>query len=988
MVKKINIIYLILFCLLFVFESGKAFGNAADELKQADTYCKNGNYSQAEKSYQNIVTNYPNTDYALNAQVGLAKLHLRRGDKASADSVIKKLLSDFSDHSALPRVINEIACQCRNFKMYSKAIELYKYSLSRWPGGEYDLESQKLIAKASIEAGDLVAADRAVAKLFSDYSSSPGLAEAIEELAHKYRSSEIKRYDKVIELYQHIIVQWPNSEDALAAQKLIATANIEAGDMAAADRAVAKLFSDYSSNPGLAEAIYEIGRKYRSSEIKRYSKAIELYKHSLGRWPNGEYALESQKLIAKTSIEAGDLAAADKAVAKLLSDYLLNPGLAEAIEELARKYRSSEIKRYDKADELERKYRSSESKRYDKAIEHYQHIIAQCPNSEDALAAQTLIAKACFEAGDLAAADRAVAKLLSDYSSNHGLAKAIDEIAYEYRSSKVKRHSTAIELYKYSLSRWPNGEYALKSQKLVAKASIEAGDLVAADKAVAKLLSDYSLNPGLAEAIDELARKYHSREIKRYDKAIELYQHIIVQCPNSKYAFAALKFIAKLNLERGDATGADTAIEKLKTDYVNHSRLAESILEFAITACSRTVGRYSKAIELFQYICDTWPGSPYALRANNGLMWAQSDLIKSYIAADDDKNAQTVIKKLSNDFSTHPDLPKVVRNIATGYCDKGKYDKAVGLYLYFFETSPEIRGKYTDSEELVRPLCDIADRYFDRKEYDNANGLNEYIVSKFPKNTYALRAQKNLVKSYITTGDEAKADTAAKKLSTDFINFPGQWPAIKRVVGIYRDQAKYDKAIGLCQYLSETYPEDTDKINWRKTLAILNIDMGKDDQVQKMLEQILTDFNDSPQLPKAVFDIGEEYYKKALKSGNTVAKNYFTNALIVWKKIIDGMQASANRLATVHFVSAACYEKLGDYAKAAEHYEKVVETRRDHDFAWKAQFMVGRCYEKLGKTGDISKLRANSKTTTAYRELLEKYPDCKAANAARIWLSK
>ena len=50
--------------------------------------------------------------------------------------------------------------------------------------------------------------------------------------------------------------------------------------------------------------------------------------------------------------------------------------------------------------------------------------------------------------------------------------------------------------------------------------------------------------------------------------------------------------------------------------------------------------------------------------------------------------------------------------------------------------------------------------------------------------------------------------------------------------------------------------------------------------------------------------------------------------------------------------------------------------------------MAGRYYQKLGQTSAMSKLKAKSKATIAYRELLAKYPDCKAAKVVRIWLSK
>jgi len=540
-----------------------------------------------------------------------------------------------------------------------------------------------------------------------------------------------------------------------------------------------------------------------------------------------------------------------------------------------------------------------------------------------------------------------------------------------------REYSKARGSYQSIVAAHPGTDYALKAQAGIAKVNIAVNKPSEADAAISKLIADYAENPILPITVYYIASTY--QEFKNGKKAHELFTYVFEHWPGSDGAMKVQRNTALKYLHLNQKEKADEAISKLLNDYAEIAILPKSILTVA-NRCREN--RPNKAIELFQYICDTWPGTFHALRA-------QTELINSYIAADDDKNAETVIRKLSNDFSIHPDLPEVVRIIANVYCDKGEYHKAMGLYQYFCETSPELRGKFTDSGELVRALCDIADRYLkNKKDYDNANKLNEYIVSNFPKSTYALRAQKNLIKSYIKTKDEANADKAVRKLANDFINFPGQWNAIRRVVDMYRDQGRHDKAVGLCQYLIETYPNDTDRINWRKMVAILHINMNEDDKVTKMLGQIIIDFNDSPQLPKAVFQIGEEYYEKALKKGNTGANNCFSKALMVWAKIIEGMPASAERRAIVYFYSAVCYEKLGDYARAGEHYEKVSETCPSYGFAWNAQFMVARCYEKLQETGGISKAAAQKKIKAAYEQLLAKYPDCKAAGVASRWLSK
>jgi TolA-binding protein len=83
-----------------------------------------------------------------------------------------------------------------------------------------------------------------------------------------------------------------------------------------------------------------------------------------------------------------------------------------------------------------------------------------------------------------------------------------------------------------------------------------------------------------------------------------------------------------------------------------------------------------------------------------------------------------------------------------------------------------------------------------------------------------------------------------------------------------------------------------------------------------------------------------------------------------------------------------CYDKLSEYEKSIEFYSKVVNDYPDYDRAWYALFMVGRNYERLQKAGAVSKTQAEQQIKAAYKQLLEKYPDCETANIASRWLSK
>jgi TolA-binding protein len=82
-----------------------------------------------------------------------------------------------------------------------------------------------------------------------------------------------------------------------------------------------------------------------------------------------------------------------------------------------------------------------------------------------------------------------------------------------------------------------------------------------------------------------------------------------------------------------------------------------------------------------------------------------------------------------------------------------------------------------------------------------------------------------------------------------------------------------------------------------------------------------------------------------------------------------------------------CYFELGKHEDSIRHFQKIVDNYPQHEYAWHAQFTIGRCYEEMEKTGVIDKSAAQAKINAAYERLLEKYPECPAAEYAFSWLT-
>ena len=202
----------------------------------------------------------------------------------------------------------------------------------------------------------------------------------------------------------------------------------------------------------------------------------------------------------------------------------------------------------------------------------------------------------------------------------------------------------------------------------------------------------------------------------------------------------------------------------------------------------------------------------------------------------------------------------------------------------------------------------------------------------------------------------------------------------------------YQRARQLYQRTVETYPDSNDVIVMKSRVEKIRADikLGDDPNVPADVNELIADYNEHPRLPWAVFVIGEEYYNEAFRLKeddlDTEAKENFRKAIALWERIITDLPPSPITPQAC-YLSATCLRGLGEYEKAIEYYQNILDDWPDYENAWSARFLIGFSYEKFGKTGAIPRSVAIAATRGAYERVLQDYPACPAANAARNWLN-
>jgi len=352
--------------------------------------------------------------------------------------------------------------------------------------------------------------------------------------------------------------------------------------------------------------------------------------------------------------------------------------------------------------------------------------------------------------------------------------------------------------------------------------------------------------------------------------------------------------------------------------------------------------QYEQAEVIYQQIVTDYSVTDYAFQA-------QKNLAILYVAWDKQPQAEAALQKLLADFSKH--------------------------------------------EGIAQAVHDIAYQHRLSRKNEKANQLDQHVIDNWPESDYAVLAQMDMAKYYVDQGDVA-AEAAVDKLLADFPDSPFMARAVHDVAQHYSLSGKYQKANELYQHVIDHWPKAEhailSQIGIAETNVLSLIESGNDTAIEATLDSLIADFNDNPGLPETVFVIGEKYYNKAFrydKEGlDTKARDSFTKAIVVWGKIITELPESIATAWAYNF-GADCYRRLGQHKKAIEYYQKVVDDWPDYEHASYALFSIGHIYEDLKKSGAMSKSEADSKTRTVFQQLLEKYPACKAAKAAELWLS-
>jgi len=258
-------------------------------------YYEQGDYNTAIATFQQLITDFPDSEYADDAQYYIAWSYYNLTSYEQAISEFEKIKNNYPNSEFIDDSQYYIAyCNEKKLGFYVKALLQYYNFLDNYPESEYADDAQLGIGDCCYAMKQYSSAIEGYQKVIDNYLQSPLLALAQYSIAHSYR--RMAKYDKAIDEFEKVIDYYPESEYAAPAQYYIGYSYYEFQDYNQAILEFQKSINNYPNStwPNDQERLvapcaqYYIGWCYE--KIENWNNAIIAYEKVINDYPDSTWS--------------------------------------------------------------------------------------------------------------------------------------------------------------------------------------------------------------------------------------------------------------------------------------------------------------------------------------------------------------------------------------------------------------------------------------------------------------------------------------------------------------------------------------------------------------------------------------------------------------------------------------------------------------------------------------------------------------------------
>jgi len=258
-------------------------------------YYDQGDYNTAITNFQQLITDFPDSEYADDAQYYIAWSYYNLASYEQAILEFEKIKNNYPNSEFIDDSQYYIAC-CNEKKLYYyvKALLQYYNFLDNYPDSEFADDAQLGIGDCCYAMKQYVSAIEGYQKVIDNYPQSPLLALAQYSIGQSYR--KMAKYDKAIDAFEKVIDSYPDSDYSAPAQYYIAYSYYEYQNYNQSILEFQKVINNYSNStwPNDQERLiapcaqYYIGWCYE--KLEQWSLAIIAYQKVIDNYPDSTWS--------------------------------------------------------------------------------------------------------------------------------------------------------------------------------------------------------------------------------------------------------------------------------------------------------------------------------------------------------------------------------------------------------------------------------------------------------------------------------------------------------------------------------------------------------------------------------------------------------------------------------------------------------------------------------------------------------------------------
>jgi len=605
---------------------------------------------------------------------------------------------------------------------------------------------------------------------------------------------------------------------------------------------------------------------------------------------------------------------------------------------------------------------------YDQAEQAYPKVIREADLNkpaewEAAFSAAKSLPLVYIATDRLPQAKEAVKQLLSTYAQYEFLPHAIHEIVEG--AKPLLKLPQVRQLYQDMVTAQPGDSQAIWLKMGMAIASVHLAEDEAVDAVLQDIIAQHAQDNRAAEALNHIGWAY--RKLQRYNEALTIYQYVVDNWPQKDRVVFAQQSIAICQVRLGNRQAADEALDvmlqKFGKDKNTSKLLAWSVYEYL------QAGETEGACKVFDLVLQTYPEAPETIDALLALATA-------VIQGDDRDRIEPTVQTLLTRFAPTDAKASALHTVAN---------------MLAWKCADHVNRSLREQN-----LPGIFNRCL--------QAVADYCLATWPKSDWAVWAQRDLATVAIQRRDDATADAAIGRLTTEYANHKDTPGILQFLSNLYVQTGKYGEVGSISDVFARRYPDNELSPVAKAALAQAQIRQGKDADAEAIFQRIVTDYANHPRLAEAINFMAEGYRARAKaveleqrKQPNPVpyavrvategrpevVKTYYRRAIEKWEIIINELPVSADITPVAYTFAGEAYDRIGDSRKALEYFTIVTEQYPTYQNADYALHMIGRMWQQLQEQGLATEAQAWPMMVQASEALLKRYPQSGYAPIAR-----